>query len=248
MAAESSSPSAIGGHGGLRQLKRNSDIDSGKPDGVTPTAIFRRQGPVRPAHNGVSAAASSRCCWRPPYRRDRDRMCWKAAAGPAQRCSAWPPASRAWRALGSIGTSPGRARRRKRRRQRPARSPLHGGRHRVAAAARRIRPRLCQSALSQRGRHAIARRVAPGGKARDRGHVAHLGRCPCAALRPRGTLTFILPAALLPRHRSVHRRRLRPHRHAALVAEGRDSRRNCCCCVGSRAADRRSACCPASCA
>ena len=60
-----------------------------------------------------------------------------------------------------------------------------------------IRPRLRQSALSRRRRHAIAGCVPPRRQARSRRAAGGLGTALARPLRPRGTLSFILPAASL---------------------------------------------------
>ena len=66
-------------------------------------------------------------------------------------------------------------------------------------ALERVRPRLRQSALSQRRRHTIAGRVAPRPQsAQPPGCWRVWATALARPLRPRGTLTFILPAALLP--------------------------------------------------
>ena len=96
------------------------------------------------------------------------------------------PRARRPRARDRTGSGAGGARPAECRRQRLARPPLHGSRHRVAAGARRIRPRLRQSALSQRCRHAVARCVPPRRQARSGRAAGGLGNrtgTPVAATR-----------------------------------------------------------------
>ena len=96
------------------------------------------------------------------------------------------PRARRSGARDRTGSGAGGARPAKCRRQWLARSPLHGSRHRVAAGARRIRPRLRQSALSRRRRHAIAGCFPPRRQARSRRAAGGLGNragTPVAAAR-----------------------------------------------------------------
>ena len=95
----------------------------------------------------------------------------------------------------------------------------------IASPPRRcVRPRLRQSAVPRRSGHAVARRVSPDGKARDRRNADALGHRPGA---PAAATRHIDLHPRRPRCSAgdggICRRRLRPDRHAAAVAETRQS-------------------------
>ena len=150
--------------------------------------------------------------------------CWRAAAALAPHCSAWPPACPGVQGA-RHRTGPGLV---ALARQNAAANgwpdlPLHRGRHRVAAGtrARSTTPAPIRPITATPAR--LAGRIAPGRQARGRRACWRSGPRPWRApLRPRGTLTFILPAA--PAAGGRARRsldcRLPADRHAAAMAEG----------------------------
>ena len=186
-----------------------------------------------PSPGTDSAAASSRCCWRPPSRRGRVPASSRAAAARARHCSAWPPACPASAGLG-IEQDPALVALAQRNAAANGWPDLRFMAADIASlpALDAIRPRLRQSALSRRRRHAIAGRFPPRRQARGRraaGRLGHRAGTPVAAARH----AQLHPAGRIAGRGDDGIRRCRAAHPPACCRYGPKpgSRRNCCCCA-----------------
>ena len=179
-----------------------------------------------------SGAASSQCCWRHRFPSDRARASWRAEPAPVRRCSVLPRGSPI-ASCGHRARPPARVTGpTERGGQPPAWPALHRGRHGGAAGHGRVRSWVRQSPLSLPGRHRFARRRRATAKRGHAGLVQLWATALAQRLRPRGTLTFILPAPFC---------RPAPRRSPPLAVH-----RSRCCRYGRRPGARRSSCCCAA--